>query len=391
MLRVLVLSFYYQPDLSAGSFRMTAFVKALLDRLPEGSHVELITTLPNRYSTFSPDAPALEEYPGLTVHRIALSAHKSGVADQAVSFLGYARAVRRLTKGKDYDRIFATSSRLMTAVLGAYVAKRIRRPLYLDIRDIFVDTIKDVFSRRVNWAAKPVFSLLERWAVRSAYRVNLVSKGFLPYFQERYPEQFFSLFTNGIDAEFLQAQPNSVKLSDGPPFTVVYAGNFGEGQGLHAVIPDLAKRMEGRVNFVLIGDGGRKQQLKDAVEALGCTNVEIRAPVKRDQLIRVYQEADVLFLHLNDYDAFKKVLPSKLFEYGALGKPIWAGVAGYAADFIRENIDNGTVFAPCDVKGGEQAFAALNMQTQPREEFAAKYARERIMGEMAVDVTCQLD
>ena len=44
---------------------------------------------------------------------------------------------------------------------------------------------------------------------------------------------------------------------------------------------------------------------------------------------------DVLFLHLNDYSAFRKVIPSKIFEYAATGKPIVAGVSGYAAEFLR--------------------------------------------------------
>jgi len=32
-------------------------------------------------------------------------------------------------------------------------------------------------------------------------------------------------------------------------------------------------------------------------------------------------DADVLFLHLNAYKAFEKVLPSKIFEYAATGRP----------------------------------------------------------------------
>ena len=87
--------------------------------------------------------------------------------------------------------------------------------------------------------------------------------------------------------------------------------------------------------------------------------------MKRDELIKIYQSADILFLHLNDYDAFKKVLPSKLFEYGALGKPIWAGVAGHAAEFIKENITNAAVFSPCNVNDAVKSFESLEMVTEP--------------------------
>jgi len=385
-LKLLILSFYYHPDLSAGSFRTTALVNALLEDLPAHAHIELITTLPNRYSSFSSEAPELEEHPRLTIRRIALPSHKSGMLDQAKAFLVYANEVHRLTREARYDLIYATSSRLMTASLGAFISRRHKTPLYLDIRDIFVDTIKDVLPKKKTWLLKPVFSLLEGMTIRTAKKVNLVSAGFLPYFKASYPDQSYSTFTNGIDDEFLKAQPEEEKPNAPRIWQVVYAGNMGEGQGLHNVIPKLAKHFEGKLNFRLIGDGGRLEALKESLRSEGCTNVELLNPVKRNELIQVYQSADVLFLHLNDYDAFRKVLPSKVFEYAALGKPVWAGVSGYAADFICENIGNAAVFAPCDVEAAVSAFDKLKMSTGPRSDFVKNFSRVNIMSNMSKEI-----
>lgn len=385
-LRILLLSFYFRPDLCAGSFRATALADALMQSIPAGGQLDVLTTLPNRYSSFSVEAPAEETVPGLSVVRIALPQHQSGMIDQAKAFMSFAREVLRRTKGQDYDLVIATSSRLMTAVLAAWIARRTRAPLYLDIRDIFVDTIKDVLPRHFALLAKPVFTLLERWAVNSASKVNLVSRGFAGYFRDRYPGQRFSFFTNGIDDEFLScAAPESAGTAS-QVVEVLYAGNLGEGQGLHAIIPSLAKRMRGRVRFRIIGDGGRREALCAALQSAGVDNVELLPPMKRAQLIEAYQAADVLFLHLNDYDAFKKVLPSKIFEYGAMGKPIWAGVSGYAAEFIHTELDNAAVFDPCDAAGAERVFARLQMGNVPRDEFIAKFARMNIAKEMAADI-----
>ncbi len=385
-MKLLILSFYYHPDLSAGSFRTSALVKALLEQLPADAQIELITTLPNRYSSFTNDAPEHEVHPRLIVHRIALPAHQSGMIDQSKAFLSYARGVLKIVKGKQYDLVYATSSRLMTAALGSLVARRLRAPIYLDIRDIFVDTIKDVLPRKVTLFLKPVFSLLESWTIRNADKVNLVSAGFLPYFKSRYPKQQFSLFTNGIDDEFIQAQPEAEVTSDQGVLDVVYAGNMGEGQGLHAIIPSLAKRFEGRLRFRLIGDGGRRKQLADSLAAAGCSNVELLAPVNREALIDEYKAADVLFLHLNDHDAFRKVLPSKLFEYAALGKPIWAGVAGYASEFVNTNISNAVTFSPCCAEEAVKSFEQLQLRTVARVDFVDHFSRVNIMKEMARDV-----
>lgn len=387
-MKLLVLSFYYRPDLSAGAFRATALVESLRAVLPAGSTIDIVTTLPNRYHSFAADAPEHEQLGEVSVTRIALPAHRSGMLDQSRAFLRFARAATREVKGRRYDLVFATSSRLMTAVLAAWIAGRTGARLYLDLRDIFVDTIKDVASPFVARITKPVFAALERWAVGRADVVNLVSRGFARYFEPRYPHRRFTYYSNGIDEEFFAARrvamASVVQTLADRPLVVLYAGNLGEGQGLHDIVPELARRTLGRLHFLVVGDGGRRRALEQALD--GVTNAELRAPVARDELIALYRDADVLFLHLNDYEAFEKVLPSKLFEYAAMGKPIWAGVAGYAAEFVRSEIENAAVFPPCDVESALLNLDELTLEDTPREAFLAKYARAAISRDMAAEI-----
>jgi glycosyltransferase involved in cell wall biosynthesis len=384
-MRILVLSFYYQPDLCAGSFRCTA----LVEELKKFSHceIDIITTLPNRYASFSVDAQKVEKEGNTTIHRVALPSHKSGMADQIRAFYIYYREAIKIVASEDYDVVYATSSRLFTAFLGARIANKKGLPLYLDIRDIFVDTIKDVLSPKIALFAKPVFSLVEQYTFKRAQRINLVSRGFKQYFEQRYPETEYRWFTNGIDKEFLAVESieETVQVQR-KILQVTYAGNMGEGQGLHNILPQLAKTLEGRVEFNVIGDGGRKAQLEDALMLSGVTNVKLLPPVNRNELITCYQKADVLFLHLNDYPAFKKVLPSKIFEYAALGKPILAGVSGYAAEFLNSEVDNAVVFEPGNHQQAKQVLETLNLENTNRDVFVAKYSRTNIMSQMANDI-----
>lgn len=389
-MRILFLTFYFRPDLSAGSFRATALVAALREVVPPGSQIDVITTLPNRYHSFTADAALNEEHDGMWISRIALPKHRGGMLDQSKSFIAYFRDVLRRTAEREYDIVFVTSGRLMSAVLGALISRRKDAKLYVDIRDIFVDAIKDVFPRKVSWVIAPIFSVLEKWAIERADKVNLVSLGFAEYFSERYPHQQYSYFTNGIDDEFVAAAPTksspSYNSDKNLPLSVVYAGNLGEGQGLHSIIPDLAKIMGHRVRFKIVGDGARKRALETSLAELGVSNVELLSPVNRVALLETYRAADVLFLHLNNYEALKKVLPSKLFEYAALGKPVWAGVTGYAAKFVTSEISNSAVFHPCDVAGAVRAFETLEIRDTPRRDFIEKYARPKISMDMAKDI-----
>ena len=51
-MRVLILSFHFPPDLSAGSFRTQALIEALEPKLVERSSIDVLTTFPNRYTNF---------------------------------------------------------------------------------------------------------------------------------------------------------------------------------------------------------------------------------------------------------------------------------------------------------------------------------------------------
>ncbi|WP_368881698.1 glycosyltransferase family 4 protein [Shewanella algae] len=380
-MRILVLSFYFKPDLCAGSFRTTALVEQLKQHA--GIEVDVVTTMPNRYASFDADAQPEETDGNVRIRRVSLPSHESGMLDQIKSFKTFYQQAQKLVKSEKYDLVFATSSRLFTAFLGARVAKSKKVPLYLDIRDIFVDTIKDVLSPKTVLLLKPILSIFEKYTFSAAKHINLVSKGFAGYFQARYPKVSYSWFTNGIDAEFLELQNIKIDSQDKTK-RIVYAGNIGEGQGLHTILPELASLLSQNYYFRVIGDGGRKQQLSDKTSSI--TNIELLPPVNRQQLIDEYLRADVLFLHLNDYSAFEKVLPSKIFEYASTGKPILAGVSGYAAEFIKSEVSNAEVFYPGDHQGALNALNKLKLEHTERKAFISKYTRANIMKDMSYSI-----
>ena len=95
-----------------------------------------------------------------------------------------------------------------------------------------------------------------------------------------------------INNDFLSKKNSSKPL-------ILYAGNIGDSQGLHRIIPDIANLMKD-FQFKLIGDGSAKKLLIDNDLFKSQTNIEISNPMLRNELIYEYQNADILFLHLND-------------------------------------------------------------------------------------------
>jgi len=384
MKKILYFSFYFEPDLCAGSFRNSPLAKELANQLEDEAEIDVITTLPNRYGTFDTSAPAFEQRGNMNIYRILIPKHKNGFADQINSFKTYFLEANQLIKDKKYDMVFSSSSRLFTAYLGYTIAKKQGIPLYLDIRDIFIDTMKDVLKNPILKAGvMPFLKIIERKVFSYATHINLISGGFKSYF-ERFKQPKYSYFSNGIDPEFLNLPATIAK--DRPYKLITYAGNLGEGQGLHIIVPQAAKALGEGYRFLIIGDGGVKKKLIDEIERLQLTNVEIRKPVARKELLDIYDDSDFLFLHLNDYDAFKKVLPSKIFELGAYDKPIVAGVAGFANQFIAENISNRILFLPGQVDDMVKQLSEYEYHTGFRNEFKAKFKRDVINTHMAESI-----
>ena len=393
MKRIVYLSFYFKPDLCAGSFRNSPLAFELAKQTREKNIVvDVYSTLPNRYSTFDVDAPKYEEIDNLRIHRIALPPHKSGILDQIFSFWHFYKEVLKLNQSKNADLVFASSSRLFTAYLGYKLANKSKAPLYLDIRDIFVDTMNDIFkSKLVKILVLPTLKTIEAKTFIYAKHINLISGGFKDYFL-RFKSPKYTYFSNGIDEEFIYKERLMQSNEASRTYKlIVYAGNIGEGQGLHRIIPKAAELLGNEFKFLIIGDGGAKKQLQAEIKNLDLTNVILKNPVSRDELQTFYDNSDFLFLHLNDYPAFRKVLPSKIFELATFNKPIIAGVAGFAAQFINSEVTNSFVFNPCDAIQLVEYLKNNNLNSAiDRHEFVDKFRRTKINKEMAESIISYL-
>ncbi len=378
-MRILLLSFYFPPDVGPGAFRSGAWLEAL-QRIAPDACIDVLSTLPNRYASLRQEAPLSEQRGGACIVRVPLPAHRSGFVDQSKAFGVYAwRVVRHLRREPRYDLVLATSSRLMTAFLAALIARRQRAPLFLDIRDLFVDTIGDVLPRRLM-PLLPLFRHIERFTFRQADHVNVVSGGFVDYVRELRGDRSMSVVSNGVDELFLDRSYIKPAAPAGARRRVLYAGNVGAGQGLHLILPALARSTADTHEYRVIGDGGQIGLLREATADL--PNVQLMTPMSRDALLEEYREADVLFLHLNDLPAFEKVLPSKLFEYLATGKPVLAGVAGYAARFL-EVLPGVRVFRPTSMDEALNGLIMLPDGPYERAHFIDQYQRSRQMRELA--------
>jgi glycosyltransferase involved in cell wall biosynthesis len=79
-------------------------------------------------------------------------------------------------------------------------------------------------------------------------------------------------------SQLVQAFCSGSDVNDSRKKVVVYAGNIGEGQGLDKIIPQAAKLLGNKFQFLIIGDGGTKNLLQSAIEKMKLHNVFLKNP-----------------------------------------------------------------------------------------------------------------
>lgn len=383
--RILFISYYYYPDIGPGALRAKSIVDSLIKYGPSDMKIEVLTTMPNRYPSLDISAPQIESNDSVIIHRFQLPKHQNGIFDQVIAFATFFFYVQKFVYKKKWDIVIATSGRLFTASLAKLVSKQVCAKLYLDIRDLFTDTINNITQNFFFKIFMPLFYLIEKWTFNSANKINIVSSAFLPYIKKIAPNVPITVYTNGVDNFFLKKNFINYKANKIP--VVLYVGNIGDGQSLNKIIPIAAKNFKD-INFKIIGDGSGRKLLINNNLIISQNNVKISKPVLRHKLFKEYQKADILFLHLNNADSFKKVLPSKIFEYAATGKPILAGVKGYPANFLKKNLKGVEIFEPGDVTQMKIGLRKLlnGPKVFERKNFCQKFDRDKIIKELTIDI-----
>ena len=174
-MKLLFISYHYLPDLSAGSFRVNSLLKEGI-LIKKNDQLELICSTPNR-SNFTIKQQK-EDVQAFKITRLSVPNLGNSQLSEVVKFLIFSIKAIFVCLNRKPDIIFATSSKLMTAVLAALISKIKSVKLYLDIRDIFAETLEDTTSKFNIYILLPIIRFLESFAINRATKVNLVSLGF---------------------------------------------------------------------------------------------------------------------------------------------------------------------------------------------------------------------
>lgn len=238
------------------------------------------------------------------------------------------------------DIIVATSPQFFCALAGFFVSRIRSVPWALEIRDLWPETIITVGAINNN-TILACLSKMEKFIYRNADIIVSVTESFVSHIENRGGRGKVAVIKNSVDLDLFDTDVSDAGLRqqyglDGR-FVPAYVGTHGMCHGLDTLL-DAAQKLAHRpdIAFLMVGDGAEKKRLQARRDELGLTNVIMLDQQPKEMMPRIWSVCDASLVLLRKTELFTKVIPSKIFESMAMGKPIILGVRGESLELVED-------------------------------------------------------
>ena len=251
----------------------------------------------------------------------------------------------------EIDVIIATSPQFFVAIAGFIISKMKNRPLVLEIRDLWPESIVQLGQLK-NRTIITILEFIEIYLYRKAHSIVVVAESSVPILKNKgIDPSKIRVVKNGVDLElFDPARTNSSlkkSLSLDQKFVVSYIGTLGLSHALDKVLQSASiLQNNSDIHFLLIGEGAEKDHLKKLTKSLNLTNVTFLDQINKQLLPDYYGISDIVLVTLRKLPLFQCVIPSKIFEIMAMGKPVLLTVDGEAREMVINQAGAGIFVEP---------------------------------------------
>lgn len=383
-MRILYVSQYFPPEAGAPSARVHELARAWVGA---GHEVTVLTAFPHHPTGIKAkgDRGVLtrrETIDGIDVIRTYVyAAPNQGTSRRMLSYASFmaSSAVIGPLRAKRPDVVIATSPQLLCGAAGWAVARALRAPFVFEVRDLWPETILAIDALPDSFVVKRLRGL-SRFLYEHCEQLVTVGEGYKRKIVELYgvaPERI-EVVHNGIDTgTFVPGERDNEVRRDygwGDRFVALYLGTHGMCHGLDRVLESAAAlRDRSDILLAFVGEGAEKGALKAQAERLGLRNVQFIDQQPKTRVPLFYAACDIGLVTLRNTDLFQEVLPSKIFEYLGMERPVLVSVDGEARRLVEAS-GGGRFVPPENVPAMTSAIVRAERE---RAEMAASGRRAR--------------
>jgi len=316
-----------------------------------GHHIEIITSTSDKSYKKTKGWSKIKKN-GLVIHYIYLPyGNDMTYLQRSFVFLKFLFLSTFKLMSLKGDLVLATSTPL-TIGIPAIIKRWIHKtPFIFEARDIWPEAVIAIGAIK-NKILQKILFFLEHFIYKNAAAIVALSIDMKKSIISRYPnlaEKPIEVIENISEIERFQTGYNKKlsiireKIGFQPKCTILYAGTFGQVNGLDYVI-DFAhslKNIDSKIVFILVGEGVEKQKVMMRASDKGVLdrNIFFIDPVSKSDLSQLYFECDIGSSFVINIKELWANSANKFFDTLAAGKPVLINYGGWQKDKIdKENI-----------------------------------------------------
>ncbi len=342
MSNLLVLTYHYPPENTAGSERVASLVEHLANY--ESEEIAVVTL---DYCQSNGDLEPSNDHIRVVRLNSVKYSKESFIKRALGEFLNSLKIVWNARKLSAEKVLISIPSMFLMLLAPMFLNGK---TLILDVRDLVWDYLAE--NSFVLRFCKYILRIFVRYSLKS-YDLVLVTNSIQAEKLELICPKIrgrFKVVENGISRvrfesldkirKIIQQRSESVRR----PYRLSSVGNVGMSLHVETLIHAAAKLSSDDFEFYIVGDGIQLNKAKKLVLNKGITNVQFMGQLEWNKLGEYYSQSDLLYLQVHpDYNSSR---PVRLYEYLATGLPIVLADRGEAQDFALQ-FDNVFNIEPC--------------------------------------------
>lgn len=293
-----------------------------------------------------------------------------------------------------HDVVIATSPPLVAAIPGWLAARFSLRPApwIFEMRDLWPESAITTGVIGANSMLAKILYILEKWACRSADKVNVLTPAFQEDIERRgLAESGKIVFVpNGADIQMFQpaSRDNGARreLGWGDRFVAMYAGAHGLANALSQLV-GAAEELRDRPDILIacVGDGPQRRDLEEQARSRGLSNIVFHGPRPKSMMPEIVNACDAGLAVLQNNPTFRTVYPNKVFDYMSCARPVVLAIDGAARSLVCDQAGAGVFAEPENPKALAAALRRLADQPLSERERMGRNGREWVVANASRD------
>jgi len=332
---------YFPPEMGAPAVRVSQLSRLFREM---GHDVRVLTGFPHHpggriypgYRARFWRCFETDRYHDVPVYRTWLyPAPNRGVLRRSANYASFlvSASLRGRLLGFCPDVVIGTSPQLLCALAAGRIARQHSARFVFEVRDLWPESLVAVNACNEQSTLYRVLDRVARRLYRDAWKTVVVTDESHRCLAARgVPAERLAVVKNGVDAERFNPDvpPASHHDLDGK-FVVSYIGTLGMAHSVTTILEAAGLlRARSDIHFLIVGNGAERDSVMRLRRERRLDNVTILDQQPWESIPSYLTLSGASIVHLARAPLFETVLPSKMLEIMAAGRPVILGVRGEA-------------------------------------------------------------